>query len=463
MGQTIVAVSTPPGIGGIAVIRMSGPDAVTVLSEVWKGKNPVDFQSHTAHLGWITDTDGCDIDQVVATIFKAPNSFTGEDVVELSCHGSQWVQQAIVHRLIECGASPAGPGEFTRRAFVNGRLDLAQAEGVADMIAATSRAAARLATSQLRGDFSFKLKELRGKLIDIGSLLELELDFSEEDVEFADRTRLIELAREILKMVSRLALSYKAGNAFKRGVPVAIAGLPNAGKSTLLNALVGEEKAIVSDIPGTTRDVIEDTVELNGILFRFFDTAGLRVSDDAVESIGIERARKKIDEAAIVLFLIDPSQPLEPQIKEWELLAQTLRENLSSKSAETKILEIITKGDLSAEKGLDLPASKRENRIEISALTGVGLDTLKSRLVEEATADFNPEHELVVTNARHYDALRNAEFPLQRLIEGLETGLSADFLAQELREASHHLGTITGEVSSEDILHTIFARYCIGK
>lgn len=452
--NTIVAVSTPSGTGGIAVIRMSGPDSVKILSKAWKGKEPEDFQSHTAHLGWITDSDGEYIDQVMATLFRAPNSYTGEDTVEISCHGSQWVQQAIVNRLLECGASPAGAGEFTRRSFMNGRMDLAQAEGVADMIAASSKAAARLASTQMRGDFSRQLKNLRERLLDLGTLLELELDFSEEDVEFADRTQLIELANEILEVVTRMASSYKAGNAFKSGIPVVIAGIPNAGKSTLLNALAGDEKAIVSDIEGTTRDIIEDTVEIDGILFRFFDTAGLRESDDKVEKIGIDKARKKISEAYILLCLLDPTADFS---KQNEMI------NGIPLQPETRRINIVTKSDLFAELPREYETLSSDNTVVVSAHTNSGLDELKSKLSGAATCDFNPHQELVVTNARHYEALKNAEAPLSRLIEGLKTGISADFLAQDLREVEHYLGTITGEVTSTDILHTIFARYCIGK
>lgn len=448
--NTIVAVSTPPGSGGIAVIRMSGAQACEILSKAWRGKDCKLFSSHSVHLGWIIDERGEDIDQVMACFFKGPKSYTGEDVVEISCHGSLWIQQAIVNRLIECGAKAAGAGEFTRRAFINGRLDLAQAEGVADMIAATSKATAKIAASQLRGDFSRRLSELRNKLIDIGSLLELELDFSEEDVEFADRSALINLAKDILSVVGRLASSYKAGNAFKSGVPVAIVGVPNAGKSTLLNTLVGEEKAIVTEVAGTTRDIIEDTVEINGILFRFFDTAGLRQTGDLVENIGIERARKKMEEAFIVLCLIDPSQNVDLQLQEIGALE---KENL---------LYLFTKSDIFGKREEEGSTGK-DNHLMISAKTGDGIDELKEKLVALSTADFNPQHELIVTNARHYEALKNACEPLQRLIDGLEKGISADFLAQDLREVEQYLGSVTGEVSSEEILHTIFARYCIGK
>lgn len=452
--EAIVAVSTPHGSGGIAVIRMSGPHVVDILSKAWEGKDPKTFESHTAHLGWLKDDDGEAIDQVVALFFKGPNSYTGEDVVELSCHGSPWIQQAIVNRLVDCGAMPAGAGEFTRRAFLNGRLDLTQAEGVADLIAASSKAAARLAASQLRGEFSSRLKTLRRKLVEIGSLLELELDFSEEDVEFADRKELISLAVEIRNLVGRLADSFKAGKAFKSGIPVAIAGVPNAGKSTLLNVLVEDDKAIVSDMEGTTRDIIEDTAEIDGILFRFYDTAGLRDSDDAVESIGIERARKKISEATIILRLYDPCKPFAPQ-------NEALKMDVVPG---TKIINLVTKSDLREPNEGELEElADSDDTLVISSEAGTGIEELKKKLVELATSDFNPGHELVVTNSRHYEALKKARFPLENLIRGLETGVSGDFLAQDLRETERYLGEITGEISSTDLLHTIFARYCIGK
>ncbi len=321
--QTIVAISTPYGTGGIAVVRLSGSDALEIADRAWRGKPLSSVPSHTAHLGTITaDDSGAALDQAVATVFRAPNSFTGEDTVEFSVHGSKWIQRQVVERLVSLGAVPAGPGEFTQRAFMNGRMDLAQAEGVADLIAASSRAAHRLAMSQVSGGFSTRLNQLRERLIELASLLELELDFSEEDVEFADRTRLREIADETLALIERLVSTYDSGRAFKEGVPVAIAGRPNAGKSTLLNALLGEDKAIVSDVPGTTRDVIEDTREINGILFRFYDTAGLRDTDDTVERIGIDRARDAISRAAIVLWVIDASTPpaeLAAQLKEAEV------------------------------------------------------------------------------------------------------------------------------------------------
>ena len=290
--NTIAAISTPPGVGGIAVIRISGDDAIKIIEKIWRGKSPSEWLSHTAHLGSIVTPQGEIIDNAVATVFHAPNSFTGENVVELSIHGSRWIQQQVMNLLTENGAQPAGRGEFTQRAFMNGRLDLAQAESIADLIAADSKAAHRLAMTQLKGTYSNRLKDLRNQLIEIASLMELELDFSEEDVEFADRKQLIEITSEIENEVNKLAKSFRAGKVFKEGIPVVIAGVPNAGKSTLLNALVDDEKAIVTDIPGTTRDIIEETVELDGILFRIFDTAGLRTTADEVERIGVERTRQ---------------------------------------------------------------------------------------------------------------------------------------------------------------------------
>lgn len=452
--KTIVAVSTPRGTGGIAVIRMSGNDAFRILANCWKGKDPLEFRTHTLHLGWIVDEEGKEIDQVVVSVFKAPNSYTGEDTVEISCHGSLWVQQAIFNRLSECGASGAGAGEFTRRAFANGKIDLAQADGIADMIAASSKATAKLAVAQMRGDFSRKLRDLRNKLVDIGSLLELELDFAEEDVEFADRSRLVSLAEEIRGLVNRLADSFKVGNAIKNGIEVVLVGVPNAGKSTLLNALIGDEKAIVSDIPGTTRDIIEDTAEISGILFRFFDTAGIHQSEDKIETIGIERAKKKILDASIILRIIDPTQALTDQSRE-------LEEALSE--AEGEVITVITKRDLLENAECKGQMTKTDRSIEISSFDEKDIDRLKNMLTELATREYNPDRELIITNARHYEALRNARPSLERLIEGLKNGVSADFLAQDLRETEHYLGMITGEVTSTEILHTIFSRYCIGK
>lgn len=452
--RTIAAIATPAGQGGIAVIRVSGRDAFDIVQKIWRGKPLAQCTSHTAHLGKILQEDGSVLDQAVITLFRAPNSFTGEDTVEISVHGSRWIQREALNQLMRCGAKPAGPGEFSQRAFANGRMDLAQTEAVADLIAAESRAAHRLALSQMSGAFSSKLNELREQLIHFGSLLELELDFSEEDVEFADRTQLINSAKETLAVVQRLALSYKSGRAFKEGVPVAIAGAPNVGKSTLLNRLLDCDKAIVSDIPGTTRDIIEDTREIGGILFRFIDTAGLRDTADTVERIGIERAKDHIERAAVTLWLVDPTQTLDAQLAS------------ITASTESKRFVILTKSDLSGSAVTDkileaLPAGCPV--LTISARTGSGIDGLKSALVSMATTEHNPENELIVTNARHYEALTAGAESLQRVIDGLQTGIPTDFVAQDVREALHHLGAVTGAVTTADLLTSIFSHFCIGK
>lgn len=439
------------------MIRISGPDAISIVQKAWNGKDLSTVPSHTVHLGQLLADDGSVIDQSVATIFKAPSSFTGENTVELSVHGSVWIQKQVVERLVSLGARPAGPGEFTKRAFLNGRLDLAQAEAVADVIAASSKAAHRLAMSQMSGGFSNKLNELRASLINLASLLELELDFSEEDVEFADRAQLRELADETLVMIDKLVGSYSAGRAFKEGVPVAIAGRPNAGKSTLLNALLGEDKAIVSDVPGTTRDVIEDAVEINGILFRFFDTAGLRATEDSIEKIGIERAYKTIDKAAVVLWLLDsdvPKSEFEAQLKEAEVQINARKDQ--------KHIILINKSDKN-EEAQNLHFCEDLNFIFISAKTGHNLDALRIALTKLAKEDYNPDNELILTNARHHAALQAGAEALRRAREALDSNLSADFIAQDIREAIHHLSEVTGQVSTDDLLANIFANFCIGK
>ena len=452
--RTIAAIATPAGQGGIAVIRVSGRDAFDIVQKMWRGKPLAQCTSHTAHLGNISQEDGSVLDQAIITLFRAPNSFTGEDTVEISVHGSRWIQREALNQLMRCGAKAAGPGEFSQRAFANGRMDLAQTEAVADLIAAESRAAHRLALSQMSGAFSRKLNELREQLIHFGSLLELELDFSEEDVEFADRTQLINSAKETLAVVQHLALSYKSGRAFKEGVPVAITGAPNVGKSTLLNRLLDCDKAIVSDIPGTTRDIIEDTREIGGILFRFIDTAGLRDTADTVERIGIERAKEHIDRAAVTLWLVDPTQPLEAQLA-----------SITAPS-EGKRFVILTKSDLSDDAVTNqilaaLPGSCPV--ISISAKTGSGIDELEAALVRTATTEHNPENELIVTNARHYEALTAGAEALQRVLTGLQTGIPTDFVAQDVREALYHLGLVTGAVTTADLLTSIFSHFCIGK
>lgn len=459
--NTIVAISTPPGTGGLAVVRISGPDALSIADKVWRGRRLSDTASRSARLGTLIDLDGAVIDQCVATVFRGPRSFTGEDTVEFSLHGSKWIQRKAVEALISAGAHPAGPGEFTQRAFLNGRLDLAQAEAVADVIASSSRAAHTLAIRQLDGSFSRRLEELRQQIISLASLLELELDFSEEEVEFADRSQLRDITDSTLKLVKRMAASYAAGRAFKEGVPVVIAGVPNAGKSTLLNHLVDRDKAIVSDIPGTTRDIIEDTVEIGGILFRFLDTAGLRHTQDSVEQIGIDRARRELRNASIVLWLIDPTASLETQ------LAQ-ISPDLTATDGNTTNIILFTKADKTS---IQPDGLKKEvetmfpetTSLSISAADGTNMGALTNELVKVATQGIDTENELIITNARHHAALTAAAESLERVREALDEGLSADLIAQEVREAIHHLGLVTGTITTPDLLATIFSRFCIGK
>lgn len=469
--DTIMAVATPSGKGALAIIRVSGPDALRIANSIWKGADLNSCESHTVHLGNIVDEKGEVLDQAVATIFKGPKSFTGEDVVEFSLHGSPWIIREVSNLLLRKGARGAEPGEFSRRAYLNGRMDLASAEGVADLIASSSRAAHRLAMLQTRGSFSKEFNELRDKLIELASLLELELDFSEEDVEFADRTRLIDIATLLLMKIERLTASYATGRAIKEGVPVVIAGMPNVGKSTLLNAILQEDKAIVSDIPGTTRDIIEDTCEIEGVLFRFIDTAGLRESSDRIESIGIERARKRLQKASIVLWLIDPMTPTGDQVRE---MNATLRE-LSSNQ---KIIPVITKASAtgvtdtqldSVQKYLDAVSVSEDfpndimNSVKISAAEGIGLDRLFDALKKASTSEFDPEKELLLTNARHYGDLLTASQALRRALDQMQAGASADFIAMDIREATSALSSLTGAITTPDLLDSIFSRFCIGK
>lgn len=473
--DTICAVSTPAGEGGLAVIRLSGPRAFEIADKAWRGRKLSEAPSHTAHFGTITaDASGTPLDEAVATLFRAPASFTGEDTVEFSCHGSRWIQREVMSRLVSLGARPAGAGEFSQRAFLNGRIDLAQAEGIADLIAASSRAAHRLAMRQVKGSFSRKLEDLRSRLVELASLLELELDFSEEDVEFADRAKLVALAGETIALVERLADSYRAGEAFKSGVPVVIAGRPNAGKSTLLNRLLRDDRAIVSDIPGTTRDIIEDTREIGGVLFRFYDTAGLRDTSDRVEQLGIERAEAALAKAAIVLWLADPTQPgyeadlreIARRVDDYPEAGHLLLINKADLAGDGELAEVAQGVDLAAD--LAKVAGEAEDAsglrvLRISAKEGEGIEALEAAMVEMATQEHDPESELIVTNARHAEALRAGAEALRRAREGMESGLSADFIAQDIREALHHLGTVTGAVTTDTLLHQIFARFCIGK
>lgn len=460
--STICAISTAAGTGGIAVIRVSGKDAIDITSKVWQGKPIGQMPSHTAHLGRIVGPDGYVVDEVVLTLFRSPRSFTGDDTIEISCHGSVWIQQQIINLLISAGCRMATGGEFTQRAFLNGRLDLSQAEAIADLIASSSQAAHRIAFSQMRGQFSHRLAQLREQLLEFVSLMELELDFSEEEVEFADRSRLLALATDIHTEISRLEQSFAVGNAIKNGIPVAIVGETNVGKSTLLNTLLHDDRALVSDIHGTTRDVIEDTIVIAGTLFRLIDTAGIRTTSDVVESMGIERTFRKLDQASIVLWLIDATAPTDD-------IHTTFTRIANATADTTRIVPIINKADLATANQLTAAADAiashlpQAQSLQISAKSAIGIDTLQQRICALAALPQNDANEVIVTNARHYAALRSARQAIERAIDGLRNGLSGDFVSQDIRETMHYLGEITGEITPNDILGTIFSHFCIGK
>lgn len=462
LDDTICAIATSPGMGGIAVIRVSGKDALSIVSKCWKGADLESAKSHTAHYGKIIDTDGSILDEVVITVFKTPHSFTGEDVVEISCHGSTWIQQQLLNVLIANGSRIATGGEFTRRAFSHGKMDLSQAEAVADVIASSSRASHRIAMSQMRGSFSHKLNELRNRLLQFVSLMELELDFSEEEVEFADRSHMISLAEEIRDVINKLASSFAVGNVLKNGVPVAIVGETNAGKSTLLNLLLGDDRAIVSDIHGTTRDVIEDTITINGTLFRFIDTAGIRDTTDTIEALGIERTFKKLNEASIVLWVVDGNTSVS-EISELskQILPRCLDKNLIVIVNKEDIMQPVHRNDI--QNTLSTMTTDKTNIIFMSAKHQTGLNQLLSLLTEAAALPENDANEVIVTNARHYEALLKAEEAIKRAIDGLTQGISGDFVSQDIRECMHYLGEITGEITTDDILGEIFSHFCIGK
>ena len=459
--DTICAISTPAGVGGIAVVRVSGSKAVEYVMKSWRGYDLRKAATHTAHFGRIVYPDGETLDEVVATVFLCPHSFTGEDIVELSCHGSQWIQTQLVTLMLRNGCRAAEGGEFTRRAFMNGKIDLSQAEAIADVIASSSRASHRVAISQMRGGFSEMLARLREQLLEFVSLMELELDFSEEDVEFADRSRLTDLARHIDSVITSLADSFSVGNAIKNGVPVAIVGETNAGKSTLLNRLLHDDKAIVSDIRGTTRDAIEDTINLGGITFRFIDTAGIRDTSDRIESIGIDRTFQKIDNASVILWMIDGTQGTG-NIRE---TAERIMPHCQGK----QLIAVINKSDKLDNSTIQAIQSEISHihdgisTIAISAKNDIAVDRLEKMLVESAGIPENDPNAVVVTNARHYGALCHAKEAIRRAITGLQSGLSGDFVSQDIRECMHYLGEITGEITTHEILGSIFSRFCIGK
>ncbi|HOI79898.1 MAG TPA: tRNA uridine-5-carboxymethylaminomethyl(34) synthesis GTPase MnmE [Petrimonas sp.] len=461
MNDIICAVSTPPGMGAIAVIRLSGEGSIAVTDTLFvspSGKKLAGAKANTVLFGQIVFNNEV-TDEVLVTVFRAPHSFTGEESVEISCHGSVYIQQKIVEALIARGVRLAQPGEFTRRAFGNGKFDLSQAEAVADLIASASQASHRVAMNQMRGGFAGKLAELRDKLLQFVSLVELELDFPEEDVEFANRQKLYELTEEIEREIDKLARSFQLGNAIKNGIPVAIIGETNAGKSTLLNLLLNEEKAIVSDIHGTTRDVIEDTVNISGVSFRFIDTAGIRHTTDTIETMGIERTFQKIGQASIVLWMIDLTTPVEK--------IESLAESIVPKLADKHVLLLFNKADLlpdaeRVEKEHILPELKAE-RLFISAKKQQNTDVLQQLLLKAAAIPQIGEHDVIVTNLRHYEALVKALEAVRRVKEGLEIGISSDFISQDIRECMFYLGEITGQISTDEILGNIFSKFCIGK
>ena len=477
--DTICAIATAQG-GAIGVIRISGPEAISITAQHFRpigGAPLTERKARTAVFGHLISADGTMLDEVLVTLFRAPHSYTGEDSVEISCHGSSYILQQALRLLIDSGCRLAAPGEYTQRAFLNGKMDLSQAEAVADLIASTSAATHRLALSQLRGGFSKELSVLRDKLLHLTSLMELELDFSDhEELEFADRSELSQIADEIERVISRLAHSFNVGNAIKNGVPVAIIGETNVGKSTLLNALVGEERAIVSDIHGTTRDVIEDTVNLRGITFRFIDTAGIRHTTDVVESIGIERTYQKMQQASIVLWMIDATSQTPPLFIEGvsqsdggvpsEARSKELRIQ-HSEFINGKLLLLFNKADrITPEEREALEQSYADvdaPKLFISAKEHLGLDALESHLVEAAALPDISQSDVIVTNARHYEALTHALDSIHRVQDGLAMQLSGDFVSQDLRECIHHLSDIVGEVSTDSVLQNIFKHFCIGK
>jgi tRNA modification GTPase trmE len=466
--DTICAISTAPGRGGIAVIRVSGSEAIAVTDRIFhpvkQGKSIAGQAANTVCFGTIRDEQGNIVDEAVVTLFRAPHSFTGEDTTEISCHGSLYIQQQIITLLLRNGARMAQAGEFTRRAFANGKIDLSQAEAVADVIASNSAAAHKLAMQQMRGGFSHALADLRERLLNFVSLIELELDFSEEEVEFADRKRLTDLANEIEHTIRRLSDTFQMGNAIKNGIPTAIIGETNAGKSTLLNALVHEERALVSDIHGTTRDVIEDTTVIQGITFRFIDTAGIRETHDTIESMGIERTFLKLEQASIVIWLIDTTQTTS----EATALAGRILPLCAGKQlivAFNKQDKIDTTVRQQWKQFFDTikDAHASTQHLFLSAAKQTGIAELESQLITAAQLPETGDNNIIVTNARHYEALHHAHNAIVRVQDGLASNLSGDFLSQDIRECMHYLGEITGQISTDEILGNIFSKFCIGK
>ncbi len=465
--DTIVAVSTAQGAGAIAVIRLTGPESIQICDQVFKSvksnKKLIDQKANTIHFGSLMDNNK-ELDEVLVSIFKGPNSFTGEDTIEVSCHGAPFIQQKVLELFIKSGAKMAAPGEFTQRAFLNGKMDLSQAEAVADLIASRSEAARRVALQQMKGGFSNELIHLRERLLNFISLIELELDFSEEDVEFADRQQLVELVDEIETLLSKLINSFSLGNAIKNGIPVAIVGHTNAGKSTLLNTILQEERAIVSDIHGTTRDVIEDTINIEGITFRFIDTAGIRKTTDTIENLGIDRTFSKIQSASIVILLLDINDPDDK-------IHEAIGDVKCKMTDDQQLVVAINKIDLLNEQEIMTRYNKDKFRelsgsdaiVPISAKKQENIASLASELTKTVNLQAVDNDEVIVTNARHYEALQRSHESILRVKTGLYDGLSGDFVAQDIREVLHFLGEITGHINTDEVLGNIFKNFCIGK
>jgi len=448
--DTIIALSTPPGSGAIGVIRLSGPDAITLTNEVFAGKDLTKQASHTLHFGLIKDNELI-VDEVVAGLYVAPKSYTKENVVEISCHGSNYIIQQILNLLIKKGARAAKPGEFTLRAFLNGAFDLSQAEAVADLIASDSKASHDVALQQMRGGFSTELAGLREQLIHFASMIELELDFAEEDVEFANRDQLKALILKINSVLHRLISSFEMGNVLKNGVPIVIAGKPNVGKSTLLNALLNEERAIVSDIAGTTRDTIEDELNINGIIFRFIDTAGIRDTADIIEAKGVERTLERMKQAKLIMYMVDALQT--PDELEEQLI--------DLKKIDIPYLAIVNKADLFTDEQKAEFAKKEV--LFLSAKENIGVEELKTALLAKVNLHSINTSETLVSNIRHVEALKNTEKALANVLNNIDNPVTSDFLAMDIKQALHYLGSITGQVSTDDLLENIFSKFCIGK
>ena len=458
--ETIIALATPSGVGAISVIRLSGEKSIeivdTFFKSVKKGKTLNNQKSHSIHLGHIINNNVI-LDEVLVSVFKNPNSYTGENVIEISCHGSVFIQQEIIQLFLQNGCRMADNGEFTMRAFLNGKMDLSQAEAVADVIASNSAASHQMAIQQMRGGITNELKELRAQLLDFAALIELELDFSGEDVEFADRTKFKELVSQITTVLKRLIDSFAFGNAMKNGIPVAIIGEPNVGKSTLLNTLLNEEKAIVSEIAGTTRDAIEDEIIIDGVAFRFIDTAGIRETEDIVESIGIRKAYEKAENAQLIIFIINPSEEKREKRKEEILL-------IKNRFPNKRLLVVANKIDLISFEEASVLENEIENLIPLSAKNKTGIDTLKQELTSLVNTGALSNNETIVTNSRHFEALNNALTAITSVQQGIDLEISTDLFSIDIRECLRHLGNITGEYDvDKDILGHIFGNFCIGK